>query len=339
MTSTLFSWLRSSLRAERRNDEVSSSKRAATSGFPVVYPGSAGRPFPLLAELIEAFSRDTAPDVLFFGDSVLERISNFDDDKRTLVDLIQSAAAGEVHFSNRSAFNPALGAALVAVMGRLRRPKLLVVEINVRCFSPQWDQNPSWAFQQELAAIDAWLHDPTRSLPAIEDVWACTGFFDAFDRTPVNFELSRFTTAGQFRTLAADRSNQAISGPDRLRELFIFHYTHRLIRSHRKLVDLVTLVDRATRLGVNLLLYLTPINSRAGEEYVGPEFRTIHSSNVAVIRDALGASGMAIDDLSTALPRSAFFHPDLPTEHLNQSGRSDLVGLLEPLIARMRRST
>jgi hypothetical protein len=305
----------------------------------VVYPGSGGKPFPLLVELIEAFSRESPPDTLFFGDSVLERISNSDDDKRTLVDMLRTSVARDVHFINRPAFNPTLGAALIGVIGRLRRPKLLVVEINIRCFSPQWDQNPSWAFQQELAAIDGWLADPKQPLPAIEDVRTSAGFFEAFDGTPVNFELSKLTTAGQFRALAADRSHDSTLNRDRARELFIFHYTHRLNRSHRKLVDLVSIAERATQLGIDLLLYLTPINSLAGEQYVGSKFRNIHNHNIGVLREALGAAGKAVIDLSTAFPRSAFFHPDLPTEHLNQAGRSLLVSALSPLIERPQRSS
>jgi hypothetical protein len=337
MSPTLFSRLRSALRAEPKNALALPVVPDRVSRYPVVYPGSAGKPFPLLADLIEAFSRESPPDVLFFGDSVLERISNFDDDKRTLVDMLRSSVARDVYFANRPAFNPTLGVALMGVIGRLRRPTLLVVEINIRCFSPQWDQNPSWAFQQELAAIDAWLDDPAQPLRVIEDVRASAGFFEAFDRTPVNFELSKLAAAGQFRALAADRSHDLATNRDRARELFIFHYTHRLVRSHRKLVDLVSIAERATQLGIDLLLYLTPINSLAGEEYVGGEFRDIHNHNIRVLREALGPNGKAVLDLSTAFPRSAFFHPDLPTEHLNQAGRSLLVSALSPLIERSPR--
>src|SRR5262249_23616956 len=138
-------------------------------------------------------------------------------------------------------------------------PRVLVIPINPRCFSPQWDLNPAFAFLQEFDVIDSWFKDPTRAIQPIDDVEETPGFFDAYDQTVVRYELSRLSTIGQFRALIASNANEPAERHERAKQLLIFHYTHELIPAHRKLGSLVETVELARRMGINPIVYFTPI--------------------------------------------------------------------------------
>jgi hypothetical protein len=68
----------------------------------------------------------------------------------------------------------------------------------------------------------------------------------------------------------------------------------------------------------------------AGVRYVGENFRAIIQSNAQVVRSAI----RGIFDWSDILPEFAFFHEDLATEHLNETGRRALVKLITDRIRR-----
>lgn len=310
---------------------TAAASNAPPTEAPLLFPGSNGRPFPALVDIVKAFGGDPQhPDVLLFGDSVMERTSRHDGDSRTLAALIQARMAGQdVLPISHSAFNPTMYAALARVVARQpRRPALTILPVNLRCFSPQWDLNPAWQFRQELAVIERFLADPGTAVTPIADIRETPGFFTEFDATPVTYPLSRLTSVGEFRALVRGQPADEASKRQRSREIFVYHYTHPLQAGQRKLRALREAVMTLTEAGCGVLTYLTPLNHEAGVRLVGEQFRAALRGNSAAVIGALSGLPGIVADWTEQLPDTKFFHEDLATEHLNEHGRAALATLV-----------
>ena len=293
---------------------------------PLVFPGSGGAPFPALASLIRHYDGSgNGPRILVFGDSVMQRVSRSDTDQRNLGEMIAAALGGEPLALSYSAFHPGIYRHLSRVVAQLpNRPELVILPVNLRCFSPQWDRHPAWQFEKQIATIEEWLSTPDRPIPPIEDIRETPGFFDAYDAVEVDCALSDLRTIGAFRALVRSRPAIEDETAHRAREIFIFHYGHRLIPEHRRLRSLQEAIGCFNAAGCRVFVYATPINIDACERLAGPELRSTLRRNIAVLRSAIGDTAY-FQDWSEAFPGDAFFHEDLATEHLNQTGRTDLA--------------
>jgi len=307
---------------------VAIAAAAPTIAPALLLPGSNGRPFPALTAIREACaSAAHAPEVLLFGDSVMERVSRHDVDRRDLGALVAAALpALSVLKISHSAFNPVIYAALARVVAQCPRvPRVTVLPINLRCFSPQWDLHPAWQFTQEIACIEAWLADSTSEIPALQDVRETAGFLADYAAQPVNYPLSGLRTVGEFRARVLEAPGNDAARDSRARDIFIFHYTHPLTPDHRRLTALRDTVASLMGAGTRVLAYVTPVNHAAGVRLVSDAFATSVRHNVRVLRAALAGTEIQLLDLSDALAADRFFHEDLATEHLNETGRAELA--------------
>jgi hypothetical protein len=309
-----------------RDQPVRSAEPACQELAPrILLAGSGGAPFPLLSALIGSYRPQSGPTTLIVGDSVMERVSRHDADRRTLGEMITERLGGDTLVLSRSALHPGLTEALLDVCEVLpTRPGRLLLAVNPRCFSPQWQFNPVWRLEPEIAAVRAWIKAPGSAPAPIDDVVDTQGLYDAFDNLTVNYPLSGHRTIGAFRRLAASQPATELERTARSREIFIFHYTHPLDPGNERLRQLRTCAERAAVLGIRSYLYVTPINHAAGARAIGPQFLESVRSNVAVLRDTLD-SRCAFEDLSEEFGEADFFHEDLATEHLNERGRARLA--------------
>lgn len=287
----------------------------------IALPGSAGAPYPALSTLLKNYGPGGNPaDILAFGDSVMMRVSKDDTDERHLAQMLEDALKPSSFVAlTRSAHHPAIYRGLLAALMTMpRAPKHIVLPINLRCFSPQWDANPDWQLSPELTALLTYHIHRHADLPPIPDVLQDAEAMQAYERMPVSYELSDIRTVGGFRDLV--RNPAAEVQAERRKQIFIFHYTHRLATGHRRLQSLAWCAE-ASRLIAEPVFYLTPINVEAGARIVGSRFVDIVRANAATVKEALQRRGVIVHDWSEGLPESAFFHEDTATEHLNQSGR------------------
>lgn len=309
-----------------------------------IFPGSAGQPFPALATLIAQYgSGGAAPELLLLGDSVSERIANEDTDRRTLHQMMidRVGSAQSCLAISHTAYQPAIYRDLMEVLARLpASPRVVMLPINPRAFSPQWHGSPLWALEQEHAAIRAWLADPGRPIPAIADVEAGEGLFDQFDRTRVRLQLSSLTRNGDLRAISLMPTDNPAEQKVRYRELFAWHYAYTFDQSHPKLLALRDAITLIGRMNATALCYLTPINVEAGRDVHGPRFPDVAAAladQIArALAPALGTGGHRFADFSAALGREFFFKNNLATEHLNARGRDKLAAAATALLIETR---
>ncbi|HEX2528335.1 MAG TPA: hypothetical protein VHL31_18795 [Geminicoccus sp.] len=301
----------------------------------MVFPGSEGRPFPLLADLVLGYGRGApAPRVLYLGDSSVFRVAHQDVDQRPLGQMVQDAAGGPgaLVWSAGSAHQPELWQHVVPLFeGRLeQRPKILLLPVNLRAFSTQWTGNPLWALQAEQAALQAW--QPADMVGPIPRVVGDHKLFAGYDRRSAGVrDLGRL---GELRRLASSRPAESAgqaAAQARLGRLLRWHYGERLLPSHPRLRALAGLCARAAALGIQVVAYATPLNVHAAQRICGDELIGRIRANLAVVQGQLPASA-AFVDLHALLPETAFFHVNLATEHMADAGRHTLAARIVPLI-------
>ncbi|MGW9949723.1 hypothetical protein J2W92_005074 [Rhizobium leguminosarum] len=289
----------------------------------VVLAGSGGLPYPTLKSILS----DTA-DIALFGDSVMERVSRHDRDRRTLGQMVADIASPRsVVILSRSAHNPDIYLPLLQAMAKARRkPRTIVIPINLRCFSPQWEMSPDWTFDQEKRIISRYLRWRWSAIKPVDDV-----YFDAekhanFAQEPVEYELSPLSTIGEFKRVIASEPSR-----ERSAAIFTYHYTHRLSQSNLRLKSLRDCVKIAHSIAREVIVYITPINMEALQRFVGPKAADIVFNNIRTIEMALGDEHLS--NWIQALPETSFFSEDLATEHLNEVGRQALASLISETLS------
>ena len=98
-------------------------------------------------------------DVLLFGSSVEEYADSKDKDKRSISKMINSLS-NKYHVESISgvAYHMDLFLELSKyIVKNLSHPKLIIVPINMRTFSPEWDKRPEYQFEKEKKILNVFL--------------------------------------------------------------------------------------------------------------------------------------------------------------------------------------
>jgi hypothetical protein len=274
-----------------------------------------------------------APEVLIFGDSVMERVADNDADRRPLHQMIKDALLPRYRCVSisYSAYNPKIYYYFVKALEKLKRhPKIVILPINIRSFSPQWDLRPHWQHEAEISILKKFIKNPQRKSHRIRESLrgtASAALMDSFKRKNVDFPLIPFNTIGQFLEVISSKPANESQSVFRRRLIFVFHYMYRLGTDHKQLILLKDILDMLQAMNIKILLYITPINVGAGEKYAGREFVDHINKNADMI---LSLAGVENDHLRfrnwvAALSSENFFDHDLATEHINEHGRRKLA--------------
>lgn len=305
------------------------------------------QPYRELAQLIASYaSPGSAPKVLYLGDSVLERVAHQDTNRRPLAAMMAAEVESRdgTTFSTlaHSAYNPAIQLEMLRCLARLpAHPDIILLHLNLRCFSPQWDLHPLWQFDDETTALRRFAHNPKRGAGQVRVLKNSPDLYPRYDATPVCYPESSCKTLGEFRALSLTHPSDEERQLRRWRELFIFHYLHRLEKEHRKAVQLGQLLALCRKMSLRVLTYITPINWEAGTRLVGARFDEVVTGNIAVLEAVISrhaGGGVEHLNLSRQSPSAHFFHDNDPTEHLNEEGRRTLVGILAPVVMGLARA-
>lgn len=271
--------------------------------------------------------------ILFLGDSVVERISWHDTDKRTLDQMTRDLLSGKKSLVSiaKAAYHFNIYFHLLNVLRAMRhRPEIVILPINMRCFSPPWDLNPAWQFEEEIQFLKA--YPETRRIPAIRINAQTLPFSEQDWNTEFDFPFTDLKRVGQYFDLVNNIPPDAEGKFHRRKQVYIIHYLKSLPREHRRLYELIKILDLLKELKICTLIYITPINFQGGVRHVGEGFMEGVRKNANLVQDIV--QPYALDgqirfmDLQEYLTAEYFFHTDETTEHLNQSGRMKLAQVL-----------
>ncbi len=259
--------------------------------------------FTTLQELNSALEQKT--DVILFGSSVNRHVAKTDADKRILSEMLNDDLEKQsVQGISHPAYNSEMYLTLLRHVTFETYSPLVVVPINLRSFSPEWDLRPNYQFEKE------------RNLLRGNLFW---NFYSNIE--PMNFNEYYNTEVyyeGQIVGTVYELTKK--SNPDSIisRNGFILHYMQPLKRSHRKLVALEELVKLSEVNNFELLFYITPIDYESANHIEGFKNRIIE--NIDEIKSVLDDS--LILDLSFSLEKEFFDYELIPNEHLNMNGRA-----------------
>lgn len=293
------------------------------------------KPYPALAKLATSYDSHLrkGAEILFLGDSVVERISWHDTDKRTLGQMTADALSNRNHMLciAHAAYHFRIYYYLLNILRSTRnKPELVILPINMRCFSPQWDLNPSWQFEEEIRYLKA--YPETRKVPAIRHNADALTFSDTERNQELDLPFTDLKRIGQFLDLIKNIPSDPEGMFQRRKQIYIFHYLNPLQRDHRRLAYLGKILDLMNELNIRTILYITPMNYEGGRKHVGDGFMKIIRSNAAIIQGHilpwLGKGQIGFMDFQELLTPENFFHIDELTEHLNQFGRMKLAQAL-----------
>jgi hypothetical protein len=293
------------------------------------------KPYPALAKLAANYDSrwKKGAEILYLGDSVVERISWHDTDKRTLDRMVADGLSDgkKLLCIAQAAYHFRLYFHLLEVLRSMRnKPELVILPLNMRCFSPQWDLNPAWQFEEEIQALRE--YPITKRIPAIRGNADALIYSETERNLALDLPFTELKHLGQFLDIIKNIPSDPEGKFHRRKQIYILHYLNTLNRNHRRFEYLGKILDLLNELKVRALLYITPINYEGGVRHVGNGFIKIIRSNAAVVRDFicpyLENGWVRFLDLQEYLPSDDFFHADELTEHLNQSGRMKLAQAL-----------
>lgn len=293
------------------------------------------KPYPALAKLAANYdSRLTkGANILYLGDSVVGRISWHDTDKRNLDRMVADRLSESKNLLciAEAAYHFRVYFHLLEVLRCMRnRPGLVILPINMRCFSPQWDLNPAWQFEEEIQALKA--YPQTRKTPAIRRNADALTFSDDERNLELDLPYTDLKRLGQFLDIIKNIPSDPEGKFHRRKQIYILHYLNALSRDHRRMQYLGKTLDLLSELKVGTLLYITPINYEGGTRHVGDGFMDTVRANAKVVQDYihpwLEKGQTCFLDLQEYLTSDHFFHADELTEHLNQTGRMKLAQAL-----------
>jgi hypothetical protein len=170
-------------------------------------------------------------------------------------------------------------------LARAALPRIAVIPINLRSFSPTWDLDPNYQFQDEYEKLQSLCERRPASHVCIEPTLTAWSIYNG---VPLAYPGEPCITLGEFRKLTEETFPK--TDPrwrERAASIFTFHYMYVLQPRHRKLVDLISTVKSLVAAGTKVVCYVTPVNYEGGVRYVGRRFRRAVRRNVSVVEKEL----------------------------------------------------
>ncbi len=260
--------------------------------------------------------------LLQFGDSLARHVSKDDLDRRTLAEMVADRLPDlRVGTIQGDGSSMELYESSVRYLARqATRPDRVLIPINLRSFSHEWDTRPEYQFRTDRLRL-RWGDTLALGFGTPLSLWRI------YPRNPLTHEQHlRLPVEVDGRPLAVVRDlleeRRSIPGWEPLPSQFAFRYLYTLDPAHRKLESLGNIVDVCRGAGMEPLFYIAPVDVESGQAALGPMFRDRLGRNVDTLLRRLDGLQTKCLDLSRELDSAGFdWKPGFPNEHLNERGR------------------
>jgi hypothetical protein len=279
-----------------------------------------GHKIPAEVEVLDkAISEKT--DVIFFCDSTNFAYSKQDNDKRTISQMLQGMIPErKILTIDHGAFGMDMYLAFCKYICRANnRPNVVIIPVNMRSFSPGWDQRPDWQFEQERFFLEH---------PLIRSFYKPLAVFKVISTNEISVEQYNKTSVycgdkviGTVREFDFRSDDPNSITDEKIRKKFIFNYMYPLTPDHRKLQSMMQVVNVLNSIDVKVVFYITPLDIEEGRKYLSDVFNDRVRANVELVKALLREQNIEPLDLSQNLPSEHFSWTVYPNEHLDQAGR------------------
>jgi len=306
--------------------------------YPMEIPAEIEHFQQLLAEEVE---------ILYFGDSTVWYPPDAQTTPQILQEYFDDRTVGEL---SHAAYNLDLYLHYVQKLVRESanqpyRPELLIIPINMHSFAPEWDLRPEYQFTEEKRVLDygttwsRWFGRPYTIFggdesPITQEMFLNTAVYS--DTTLIG-KVAEFEEALGNTRLAEQETDrfiyyQAVPEEGLMAKTLLYYYMAPLAPDHRKLRAMQQIVTLLQEHEIEVLFYITPVDTELGDVYIGDRFRERFTANKEVVLTLLAEQKAPVLDLSYDLP--PFYFSD--TEHLHQDGKryiaEQLVAQIDPTI-------
>lgn len=264
------------------------------------------------------------PDIFYFVDSTSFITDSLDKNTESINQYLQHLLPNHrVAVIGRPAGNPDIYGAYAAYASRVRPlPQYIIVQINMRSFSPPWDKESTWGFEEEKRYWRIFRDTPIMPFwPFFSD----NSFFN-LDSLPENKHPNNpiFNKLQKLGFMKDEKyiDKQVKSGDD-TKDLIEWYYMYHLTKDHRKIKSLLEIADTFASKKTRVIFYFTPINYQPKKAYRGNEFEAQLKKNINLVKSLLLKKQVTVLDLSMSLPLEDFaWREDLyVNEHMAEKGR------------------
>jgi len=276
-------------------------------------------------QLLTEYS-DSKVHIIGLGDSTINHSYDKDVNKQSTYSMLQNLLKND---SLREISSAAFHAGVYEhyfryIAQNIDSVHAVIMPINLRSFSPQWDMRPAYGFEKSKAALkyDHWIfymfHKPLLIFKFFEP--KITEF--EYKNTAVFNGNKKIGKVKDFLTENYDQLDAKY-----IRDKFQFHYMYKLEPTHRKLQSIRNIIALSKRYDIQAMFYITPIDFEQGNRFLGLDFLKQIRRNTLIIHRLFKQEGVPLLDLSTSLDRTYFYwlhgrHGDhSPNEHLIANGR------------------
>jgi len=201
-----------------------------------------GKKYEIFREILDEFDGvDSCPDVVYLGDSTVFSISDKDEDRRSTSDMLAADLFGKARVLGltHGAYHMEIYYHILNVFGRTRkRPRLVIVPINMRSFSPQWYMRPSWRFETEIELLNDYSSGIGRSI-----YYRKRECENGYEKINVTFPMCDLQTIGEFERVRLSKPESMTQQEIRRKVLFIYFYLYSIAEKHPRLLRLIEMLN------------------------------------------------------------------------------------------------
>ncbi|MCX6580823.1 MAG: hypothetical protein NT166_11655 [Candidatus Aminicenantes bacterium] len=287
--------------------------------------------------LLNHYLREKA-DIIYLGDSSIYAEGKDDSDHRTIAAMLRDMSPQYTLGSvTHAAYHIDIYLEFCKYIVREGyRPPVIIIPINMRSFSPDWDRRPHYQYEIQkivlkggfLKSILLAFYKPLRMFKYNFFTISQQEFMDS----PVFYGHRQVGVVKDF-----NNSSYSKYSDKNMKNQLIFAYMYGLssLQRRRKLDALVETARLLKKNSIKCIFYITPIDWETGEKYLPGEFLKQLQQNTRLIVSLLSAEGVEILDISTALPAQFFYWHLYPNEHMNQRGRMYVAEQLSSMLKRV----
>lgn len=258
-------------------------------------------------------------DLLYFGDSVLNAVDKNDVNKKSIPVILSERIDRNIYANSHGGYHVGIYLRYIEYLVKNKlQPSLIIIPINMRSFSQEWDPYPSYQFEKHSFI----LKYGEFGLSLLKPMSILTGQFknttqEQWQDLPV-YDFGKLS--GKVRDYQGYRYN--IVDNSRLKNKILFHYRYKLKEDHRKLTDITKIIEICNSNKIKCLFYITPVDVNFCQS-VYPGTKEIIEYNVNTILKLFKNKNAEVLDLSETLPSDNFSWKvdKYPNEHLNEKGR------------------
>lgn len=288
-----------------------------------------------LADIIVHDMNNGGYDILFFGDSVIHAVGQCDRGGAGIDLLLNRKIDNSMLTVQHNGYSPVMYREYARLLSIVKnKPKLVIVPVNLASFSDGWYKRPDFNFPLKRLYIE-YLYSGKIDVRK----YAQYRFFKKSEKDATLWKeeavvygennlgklghiLKKSSIGGNRLALECLKGDYGNIFGYQLSLQFQFNYMNLVNSDHPMLVALKETIENLKNNGIEVLVYLTPVNVEDGVRYLGPPFKNRVAKSVDAIKKILEQSGVHYLDMTFLLDGKRFTGKSYSSAHLDIYGRT-----------------